>query len=159
MPAERAPVLSLKIEHTMPGYRPLSSMVTGTAADTARAAETLQRGGDLSAAIELLERAVDITATEERAVPAWLCGRLATLYRRAHRLEDEVRLLERCRDSQESDEVRARFDARLYKAHALMSRRTRKDSVVLASVGRVRERESDSTRRVETPRRRAVAHR
>ena len=141
----------------MPGYRPLSSVVTGAAAERARVADTLQRGGDLSTAIELLEKAVDIVATEEPGVPSWLCGRLATLYRRADRLDDEVQLLERCRESQERDEVRARFDARLYKARALMSRRGRNDSVALASVGRARERQRAARRAARHPLGNAVA--
>ena len=124
----------------MPGYRSLSSVVTGATAESVRAAETLQRRGDLSTAIQLLESALEVAVGERPEAPAWLCGRLAALYRRAGRLDDEVRLLERCRESQTCDELRARFDARLYKARALVSRTPRKESIVLSSVGRVRER-------------------
>ena len=107
----------------MPRYRPFSESETGPTADSARAAEVLQREGDLSAAIRMLERA--LAPGDDRAeskTSGWVYGRLATLYRRVGRLEDEVDLLERYCDSHEEDEWRLRFNARLFKARTLLGR-------------------------------------
>jgi hypothetical protein len=68
------------------------------------------------------------------ALPGWLCGRLAVLYRSLGRHDDEVTLLERYRESQTSDDARTRYDARLSKARTLADRRRRSDSGALASI-------------------------
>ena len=116
----------------MPNYRQFYENETGPTADSARAAEVLQREGDLSAAIRVLEGA--LAAGGQGADPrtsGWVYGRLATLYRRVGRLEDEVDLLERYCDSHHEDEWRLRFNARLYKARTLLSRSRERDRGVL----------------------------
>ena len=116
----------------MPNYRPFSESETGATADSARAAEVLQREGDVSAAIRMLERA--LAAGVHGADPktsGWVYGRLATLYRRVGRLEDEVDLLERYCDSYQEDEWRLRFNARLFKARTLLGRARERDCRVL----------------------------
>ena len=116
----------------MPRYRPFSESETGPTADSARAAEVLQREGDLSAAIRMLEGA--LAAGGHGADPklsGWVYGRLATLYRRVGRLEDEVELLERYCDSYQEDEWRLRFNARLYKARTLLGRARERNCGVL----------------------------
>jgi tetratricopeptide (TPR) repeat protein len=125
----------------MPKYRPFSATVAGPTADSARAAEALQREGDLSAAIRVLERA--LTAAESEADPVtagWVYSRLATLYRRVGRLEDEVNLLERYCESHQEDDWRLRFNARLYKARTLLSRSRGEQNPVQRSVSRALQR-------------------
>jgi hypothetical protein len=117
----------------MPRYRPFSESETGPTADSARAAEVLQREGDLSAAIRMLERA--LAAGGHGADPrtsGWVYGRLATLYRRVGRLEDEVELLERYCDAHQEHEWRLRFNARLYKARTLLGRARGRNGGVLS---------------------------
>jgi hypothetical protein len=116
----------------MPRYRPISETETGPTADSARAAEVLQREGELGAAIRMLERALPAGGHEvDPRMSGWVYGRLATLYRRVGRLEDEVDLLERYCDSHPEDEWRLRFSARLYKARTLLGRsRERRRGVI-----------------------------
>jgi hypothetical protein len=121
----------------MPGYRALSSSVTGTAADNAREAESLRRDGDPHTAVQLLESAIDVTRALNGELPGWLCGRLAALYRTLGRYDDEVLLLERYRESQRTEEARTRFDARLSKARTIAERKRRSDSGALSSVRKV----------------------
>ena len=120
----------------MPGYRPISSAVTGAAADSARAAVLLTQTGDATGAARLLEEALAASMSIRPEMPGWLCGRLAVLYRTLGRLEDEVHLLERYHDSQTSDDARTRYNARLSKARSLLSRKRPKDSGALRSVRR-----------------------
>ena len=116
----------------MPRYRPFSDSETGPTADSARAAEVLQRDGDLSAAIRMLESALAAGGQAvDPKMSGWLHGRLATLYRRVGRLEDEVDLLERYCDSHEEDDWRLRFNARLYKARTLLGRSRERHGGVL----------------------------
>lgn len=129
----------------MPGYRTLSSNVTGLAADSAREAESLRRDGEPQNAVVLLEEALAASERASPELPGWLCGRLAALYRTLNRYDDEVRLLERYRESQTSDEARSRYDARLSKARTIAERKRRSDSGALSSVRKV----------LGTPRRRA----
>ena len=71
------------------------------------------------------------------------------LYRTLGRHADEVALLEKYRDSQSTDDARARFDARLSKAVALAVKNAPRDSTALASVRAIRSAsESRSLRRV-----------
>lgn len=121
----------------MPGYRALSSHVTGAAADSAREAESLRRDGDPHTAAILLEEALAASAAASPELPGWLCGRLAALYRTLGRHDDEVMLLERYRASQTSDDARSRYDARLSKARTIAERKRRSESGALASVRKV----------------------
>jgi hypothetical protein len=118
----------------MPAYRNLSSSITGAAADSAREAETFRRDGDLESAVVLLEEALEASRALSPRVPGWLCGRLAALYRTVGRYDDEVRLLERYRESQSSDDARTRYDARLSKARTIAERMRRSESGALSSV-------------------------
>lgn len=124
----------------MPGYRSLSSHLSGAAAEHAREAEEQQRGGDVAAAARLLEEAMESSLLVRPEIPGWLCGRLASLYRTLKRYDDEVELLERYRESQSSEEARTRFDARLSKARAIADRKRRTNTGALASVRQVRDR-------------------
>src|ERR1700716_1554656 len=118
----------------MPGYRALSSKTAGGAASVTRMAEAVQRHGDLPSATRLLEAAPAASAEMSPALPGWLCGRLAALYRTQGRYDDEVRLLERYRESQSTEEARTRYDARLSKARAIAHKRRRSDSTALTSI-------------------------
>ena len=84
----------------MPGYRSLSTHLSGTAADHAREAEIRQRGGDAEMAAQLLEEALEASVRARPEMPGWICGRLASIYRSLKRYDDEVMLLERYRESQ-----------------------------------------------------------
>ena len=121
-------------ETTMPGYKPLPLSVTGAEADQVRQAESRRRGGDPEAAIRLLEDALEASFLLTPVLPGWLCGRLAALYRTIGRHDDEVLLLERYRDSQEVEEARTRYNARLSKARTIAERKRRSDSGALDSV-------------------------
>lgn len=125
----------------MPRYRPFSATERGPIADAARAAEALQREGDLSAAIQMLERALAAGGGEaDPTTSGWVHSRLATLYRRVGRLEDEVDLLERYCESHQEDKWRMRFNARLYKACALLIRSREKQDPVPNAVHRAMQR-------------------
>lgn len=92
------------------------------------------RVGQAAAIAEVLEEALAAAAAHQLERPAWLCGRLASLYRTLGRYDDEVHLLERSRESQHSEEARTRYDARLSKARTIAERRRRRDSGALDSV-------------------------
>ncbi|HUR29739.1 MAG TPA: hypothetical protein VM509_16225, partial [Planctomycetota bacterium] len=126
----------------MPGYRSLSSHISGRAAEHAREAEVRQRDGDPEAAARLLEDALEASMRVRPELPGWVCGRLASIYRTLKRYDDEVLLLERYRESQSSEEARTRFDARLSKARAIADRKRRPDTGALATVRQVRTRSS-----------------
>jgi hypothetical protein len=130
----------------MPGYRSLSSHISGAAAEHAREAELQQRGGDAEAAARLLEEALEASLRVRPELPGWVCGRLASIYRTLKRYDDEVALLERYRDSQTSEEARNRFDARLSKARAIADRKRRPETGALATVRQVRVRSSQRRR-------------
>ncbi|MEO8621450.1 MAG: hypothetical protein ABI625_10320 [bacterium] len=118
----------------MPGYKPLPTTVIGPDADQVRQAESRNRGGNPEAAVRLLEEALEASVALRSELPGWLCGRLASLYRSLGRYDDEVRLLERYRDSQGVEEARSRYDARLYKARTIADRKRRQESGALASI-------------------------
>lgn len=126
----------------MPGYRSLSSQISGRAADHAREAEDRQRHGDPEAAATLLEEALEASVRVRPELPGWVCGRLASIYRTLKRYDDEVLLLERYRESQTSEDARTRFDARLSKARAIADRKRRPETGALATVRQVRTRSS-----------------
>jgi hypothetical protein len=128
--------------------------MTGDAADQAREAESRQRAGDVGAAIRMLEEALEASLATRAELPGWLCGRLAALYRTSGRYDDEVRLLERYRESQNAEEARTRYDARLCKARTIAERKRRSESGALASVraaiNRPRTRRGARPRSIET---------
>jgi hypothetical protein len=130
----------------MPGYRTLSTHLTGLAAEQAREAELRQRGGDAESAARLLEEAIEASLLARPEMPGWLCGRLASVYRSLKRYDDEVLLLERYRESQTSEEARTRFDARLSKARAIAERKRRRATMALETVRQVRHRSSQRRR-------------
>lgn len=130
-----------KWDRRMPGYKNLPDHFSGRVAEGVRFAEILQRAGANEDAVHLLERTLEICVASSPEIPGWLCGRLASLYRTLKRYDDEVRLLERYRDSHQlSDEAHSRFDARLSKARAIADRNSRQDTRVLASVRNVMSR-------------------
>jgi hypothetical protein len=122
----------------MPGYRELATDISGNVADLVREAAALERERDLVGALRRYEDALAEQLTTQREMPSFLCGRLATLYRRLGLNDDEVELLERHRDSQTSDEARSRFHARLSKARSLADRKRRQESGALASIRAIR---------------------
>ena len=124
----------------MPGYRALPSLLSGSAADQVRLAEMHQHGGDLPSAARMLELALEQATCVESEMPAWICGRLAAVYRSLARYDEEVELLERYCDSQLSEDACARFRARLSKARAIADRRRKVDTGALRTVREVRTR-------------------
>lgn len=102
-----------------------------------RYAEVLQRAGDATEAVRMLEVTLDACGRVKPELPGWLCGRLAALYRGLKQYDDEVLLLERYRESQTSEDARTRFDARLSKARAIAERKRRTETRALSSVRRV----------------------
>jgi hypothetical protein len=135
----------------MPGYRSLSTHLSGAAAEHAREAELRQRGGDAEAAARLLEEALDASLGVRPELPGWVCGRLASIYRTLKRYDEEVALLERYRDSQTTEEARNRFDARLSKARAIADRKRRSETGALVTVRQVRVRSSQRRRSGSSP--------
>jgi len=130
----------------MPGYRSLSTHLSGAAADHAREAEAHQRGGDAAMAAQLLEEALEASVRARPELPGWICGRLASIYRSLKRYDDEVMLLERYRESQTTEEARTRFDARLSKARAIAERKRRPVTGALETVRQVRRRSKERRR-------------
>jgi hypothetical protein len=131
----------------MPGYRALADTISGSVADRVREAEALEREHDMVGALRRYEEALAEQMTYRGEMPAFLCGRLATLYRRLGLYDEEVALLERYRDSQTTDEARSRFQARLSKAQIVADKRRRQESGALASIRAVRENRSGRGRR------------
>jgi hypothetical protein len=114
-------------------------------------AEAVQRHGDLPSATRLLEAALAASAEVSPALPGWLCGRLAALYRTQGRYDDEVHLLERYRESQSTEESRTRYDARLSKARAIAHKKRRTDSTALDSIRDLTRRRRADQQRVAVP--------
>jgi len=135
----------------MPGYKSLPEQFSGPAAEQVRLAELLQRAGANEDAVHLLESALEVCAASAPELPGWLCGRLASMYRTLKRYDDEVGLLVRYRDSQQSEEARVRFDARLSKARAIAQRKTRSDTRMLASVRTAVNRRAVEAAALRTP--------
>lgn len=121
----------------MPGYKPLPSTYSGSAAEQVRIAEVVHRAGDAETAVVLLEELLEAFAARGAELPGWICGRLAALYRALKRYDDEVLVLERFRSSQSTEDARTRFDARLSKARAIAERKRRRDTRALWSVRQV----------------------
>ena len=122
----------------MPGYRELPDYLSGATAEIARDAARVEQAGDKEGAARLYEEALRTALLMSPEVPAFLCGRLAMLYRSLGRHADEVVLLEQYRDSQHADDARTRFDARLSKARALAIKHQPKDSTALTSIRSIR---------------------
>ena len=130
----------------MPGYRALPARLSGFAADHVRQAELHQQDGDLTSAARMLEVALEQATTDLGEMPTWICGRLAAVYRSLARFDEEVALLERYSEAQQSEEAGARFRARLSKARAIAERRRKVDTGALQTVREVQSR-SRSRRR------------
>ena len=118
----------------MPGYREIPDGVEGHTADFAREASRLEAEREYEAARHMYEAALAYSLTLTPVLPGFVCGRLAALYRRLRRFDDEVALLEAYRSSQVCDQARVRYDARLSKARAIAEKMRRRDSGALASV-------------------------
>ena len=93
---------------------------------------------------------------DDGEMPAWICGRLAAVYRSLDRNDQEVELLERYCESGVTDEASARFRARLSKARAIADRRRKAESGALQTVRDVQTR-SRSRRRGSEPDESAVS--
>ena len=130
----------------MPGYRELSEMLPGDAAERTRQAQRFEQQGLNHEAVAAYEAAL-ADFPMDAPLPGFVCGRLAALYRRIARYDDEVALLERYRDSQVGDEARARYDARLSKARAIADTKRRSDCGALASVRALKDRRSTAAAR------------
>ena len=124
----------------MPGYRTLSARLNGSAAEKVREAEGHQLSGDLASAACVLEAGLAQATEDDGEIPAWICGRLASIYRSLQRYDDEVALLERYCESQVSEDARARYGARLSKARAIADRQRKTDTGALRTVREVRTR-------------------
>lgn len=118
----------------MPGYASIPDSLAGGVADYVREAGRHEQQCDYQQALELYEAALAESLNISCVLPGFLCGRLAALYRRLRRYDDEVELLEAFRASQVCDQARVRYDARLSKARALAFRKQPRDSGALASV-------------------------
>lgn len=102
--------------------------------DILREASERDMEGLSQEAAVLYERAFCQAIEVGTALPSFVVGRLAVLYRRLGRFEDEIFLLERYRDSLVDDDLQARYRARLTKAYSLAAQHRGSDSVALASV-------------------------
>lgn len=103
--------------------------------------------GRADEAAALYEQAFCRALAGTTEVPPSIVGRLAVIYRRLGRFDDEIFLLERYRDSLTDDELQARYRARLAKAYALAAQHRISDSVALASVRAATERSVSKRRR------------
>ena len=122
----------------MPGYRDIPDDWSGLVVDGARMAERLEASGDATAAIIAYEAVLRAALAVRPEWPGFVCGRLATLYRKVGRYGDEVTLLEGCCGSQTNDAERLRFQSRLSKARELEFQKARRDSGALASIRAIR---------------------
>ena len=117
--------------------------------DLVREASERDVEGRSQEAAVLYERAFCQAVEFGTALPSFVVGRLAVLYRRLGQFDDEIFLLERYRDSLVDDDLQARYRARLTKAYSLAAQHRGSDSVALASVRASTER-SSRRRRVRT---------
>ena len=118
----------------MGGFRLRDDSFTGDLGELVRDAMERGANGQSQEAALLYERAFCLALSGESDVPPSIVGRLAVIYRRLGRYDDEIFLLERYRDSLTDDELRARYRARLTKAYALAAQHRLTDSGALASV-------------------------
>lgn len=133
----------------MPGYRPIPDSWSGAAAAFVRAAEALSEQGENEAAVRLLESALGNHSESSSEIPGWLVGRMADLYRRLRRYDDEVSILERFVSSNTAQEGPGRLSARLSKARTLAERHSRASFGALDSVRESLERPSRARHRRE----------
>ena len=128
----------------MPGYRTLPDTLAGGAADWTREGARLEEQSDFPGALRAYETAFAEALMQSPVLPGFICGRLAALYRRLGRNDDEVDLLETYRSSQVCEKARMRYDARLSKARAIADKVRKRDSVALASVRAIKSRRRTS---------------
>ncbi len=121
--------------------------LSGIAAEFVREASLREQQHDQAGALILYEQALAEAGLDSPAMPGFVCGRLAALYRRVGRYDDEVLLLERFAESQAHKDTRSRFDARLSKARAIAEKNRRSDSTALESVRAVRRSREHRLRR------------
>ena len=131
----------------MGGYRISADNFTGDLGALVREAMERWSEGQAHEAAALYEQAFCRALTGGTEIPASIVGRLAVIYRRLGRFDDEIFLLERYRDSLTDDDLQARYRARLAKAYALASQHRISDSVALASVRAATERGVSKRRR------------
>lgn len=118
----------------MPGFPPLPLHYAGPVANATRSAQAREDSGDHGSAVSLYEDDVGLASAEEDGLPGFLCARLAVLYRKLGRVEDEIVLLERYAMGLHAHAWPHRFESRLSKARALADRGIRGDSGALESV-------------------------
>ncbi len=124
----------------MGGYRMRTDGFAGDLGELVRSAMECGTEGRAQDAAALYEQAFCLALSGHAEIPASIVGRLAVIYRRLGRFDDEIFLLERYRDSLTDDDMQARYRARLAKAYALASQHRISDSVALASVRAATER-------------------
>ena len=117
----------------MPGYRPLENAKTTREIEIAASADELSREGKNEEAIVLLRALISELEDAEGTLPSWPYGRLAFTYRRLARYSDEVELLERYIHLQPDEAQAVRFNARLSKAQALLSKKGKSKMMPLRS--------------------------
>lgn len=102
--------------------------------DLVQEASARDMEGNAHEAAALYERAFCQAVELRTALPSFVVGRLAVLYRRLGQFDNEIFLLERYRDGLVHDDLQARYRARLTKAYSLAAQHRGSDSVALASV-------------------------
>lgn len=115
----------------MPAYRSLDARFTGVVADATRHADELYHDGDLTGAMATLEGALAQSITIPPRFPPWAVMRLAFVYRRLKRFQDETELLERSLPHQIDEAARRRLLLRLEKARTMVARATPRQPMVL----------------------------
>lgn len=108
----------------------LSALVT----TLAEQAEQASHRGNIADAVALFDQAIEANLVVAGEMPHGVVGRLAALYRRCRRHDEEVALLRRFRDSHAADDQDARYSARLSKAIALAERTRRTETIALLSL-------------------------
>lgn len=131
----------------MGGYRIAADSFAGDFGALVREAMELGTAGRASEAAVLYEQAVRSALSVKAELPASVVGRLAVIYRRLGRFDDEIFLLERYRDSLSDEELQSRYRARLAKAYALAAQHRPPESGALASVRASTERSASKRRR------------
>ena len=122
----------------MRGYHSLPDDLDDASVDAIHDAERLVTDGDHQGARAILERLLERALESTYVIPDWICGRLATVYRKLELYEDELDLLERYKSAHTDGFALTRFDSRISKARALVARMLPAESGALASVRVVR---------------------
>ena len=97
-------------------------------------AEEASHLGRVADAVALFDRAIAAHVAVAGVMPHGVVGRLAALYRRCRQHDEEVELLHRFRSSHASNDMDARYSARLSKAMALAERTRRRETIALQSL-------------------------